>query len=184
MLPQRVFRELSELLPENAILTGDAGSNRMLLNHYFQVRMEGGCLEPGGAAAMGYAIPAALGAKLACPDRTAVAICGDGGFAMGMNGLISAIEEGIKIIVVVLNNVTLGAVYHDTGPHGAVFKEFDYAAMARGMGCHGIRVNEPDELADAIRDAVESDQPTVIDVMVSPKVSFWEAISEPLGNLA
>ena len=68
------------------------------------------------------------------------AICGDGGFAMTMNGLMSALEHKIPIIVVVFNNHALGWVLHGGGPFAAEFNDFDHAAIARAMGCNGVRV--------------------------------------------
>ena len=113
-----------------------------------------------------------------------MAITGDGGFAMSLNGLISAIEQKIPIIVVVFNNASLGAVVHDTGAFAAEFDDFDYAAMARGIGCTGIRVTDPDRIADAFREARAANRPVLIDFVTDPEVSFRSAIAPPLGSLS
>jgi acetolactate synthase I/II/III large subunit len=182
ILPQRVIGELRRHLPANAIVTCDAGENRILMNHFYQTRMAGGILQAAGAGPMGYAIPAALAVKLVHPDRPVVAVCGDGGFAMTMNGLMTAREHAIPIVVVVFNNRSLGAVAHDTGPYATHFGDFDHAAIARGMGCEGIRIADPKDLGSALRSAVSCGTPTVIDVVTSGEVSFRAAISPPLDK--
>jgi acetolactate synthase-1/2/3 large subunit len=184
LYPQRVIAEMEAALPNDIIVTCDAGENRMLVNHHYQTRAVAGIIQPAGAGAMGFAIPAAMAIKLAFPNRVAVAVLGDGGFGMSLNGLISAIEQRIQIIVVIFNNASLGAVVHDTGSFGALFNDFDYAAMARGMGCTGIRVTEPGDIAGAFAEALASNVPAVIDFVTSPNVSFRDAIAPPLGSLS
>jgi acetolactate synthase-1/2/3 large subunit len=181
ILPQRVIFELQRTLPDGAIVTCDAGENRILMTHFYQTRAAGGFLQAAGAGPMGFAIPAALAAKLVHPDRTVAAVCGDGGFAMTMNGLMSALEHKIAIIVVVFNNHALGWVYHGGGPFAAEFNDFDHAAIARAMGCHGVRVTDPADLAGAIEAAAKADRPTVIDVITSLEVSFRD-VTSPLAS--
>ncbi len=137
ILPQRVIGELMRGLPENAIVTCDAGENRIMMTHFYQTKAAGGFLQAAGTGPMGFGIPAALAAKLVHPDRPVVAAVGDGGFAMTMNGLMTALEHDIPIVVVVFNNKALGWVLHGSGPFAAEFNEFDHAAIARAMGCRG-----------------------------------------------
>jgi acetolactate synthase-1/2/3 large subunit len=127
---------------------------------------------------MGFAIPAALGAKLVHPDRPVVAVCGDGGFAMTMNGLMTAVEQDIPIITVVFNNKALGWVLHGSGPFAAEFNDWDHAAIARALGCRGVRVEDPAGLKPALQDALAARQPTVIDVRTSLKVTFADITSQ------
>src|SRR6202035_426910 len=119
LLPQRVIGELMRTLPPEAIVTCDAGENRILMTHFYRTKQAGGFLQAAASGPMGFAVPAALGAKLVHPDRPAIAVCGDGGFAMTMNGLMTALEHDIPIIVVVFNNNALGWVYHGSGPFAA-----------------------------------------------------------------
>ena len=183
LLPQRIIGELMRMLPPEAIVTCDAGENRILMTHFYQTKQAGGFLQAAGSGPMGFAIPAALGAKLVHPDRPAVAVCGDGGFAMTMNGLMTALEQDISIIVVVFNNNALGWVYHGSGPFAAEFKDFDHGAIARAMGCNGVRVTEPSTLRPAIEAALKARVPTVIDVRTSMDVSFAD-ITSPLATAA
>ncbi|MBS0639819.1 MAG: thiamine pyrophosphate-binding protein [Acetobacteraceae bacterium] len=183
LLPQRVIGELIRTLPPEAIVTCDAGENRILMTHFYQTKQAGGFLQAAGSGPMGFAIPAAMGAKLVHPDRPCVAVCGDGGFAMTMNGLMSAIEQDIPITVVIFNNNALGWVYHGSGPFAAAFNDFDHGAIARSMGCNGVRVTEPSELGPVLQAALKSRVPTVIDVRTSMDVSFAD-ITSPLAVAA
>jgi acetolactate synthase-1/2/3 large subunit len=183
LLPQRVIGEIMRALPPGGIVTCDAGENRILMTHFYQTKQAGGFLQAAGSGPMGFAIPAALGAKLVHPDQPVVAVCGDGGFAMTMNGLMSALEQDIPITVVVFNNNALGWVYHGSGPFAAGFKDFDHAAIARAMGCNGVRVTEPAALGPALREAIVARVPTVIDVRTSMSVSFAD-ITSPLATAA
>lgn len=183
LLPQRVIGELAKAMPPGGIVCCDAGENRILMTHYYQTKQAGGFLQAAGSGPMGFALPAAMGAKLVHPDVPVVAVCGDGGFGMSMNGLMSAIEQDIPITVLILNNNALGWVYHGSGPFAASFKDFDHAAIARAMGCNGVRVTEPSELAPALQEALGSRVPTVIDVRTSMSVSFAD-ITSPLAVAA
>jgi acetolactate synthase-1/2/3 large subunit len=151
------------------------------MTHYFQTKAPGSFVQPAGVGGMGYAVPAALAAKVVFPERPAGAVCGDGGFAIGMNGLMTALEEQLPITVVVLNNQALGWVKHGQRdrPIACDFNAFDHAAMARAMGCEGIRVEEPTELGPALRRAIGSGGPTVVDVRTSLEETF-ERVTSPL----
>jgi acetolactate synthase-1/2/3 large subunit len=183
IMPQRAIGELMRTLPDNAIVTCDAGENRIMMTHFYQTKQAGGFLQAAGSGPMGFAIPAALAAKLVHPDRSVVAVCGDGGFAMTMNGLMTGIEQDIPIIVVVFNNKALGWVLHGGGPFAAEFADFDHAAIARAMGCNGVRVTEPAALGTALREALNARLPTVIDVRTSLAQSFAD-ITSPLAVAA
>ncbi|HEV8678587.1 MAG TPA: thiamine pyrophosphate-binding protein [Stellaceae bacterium] len=183
ILPQRVIGELMRNLPAEAIVTCDAGENRIMMTHFYQTQAAGGFLQAAGTGPMGFGIPAALAAKLVHRDRPVVAVVGDGGFAMTMNGLMTAREHDIPIVVVVFNNKALGWVLHGSGPFAAEFQDFDHAAIARAMGCRGTRVEDPAALAPALHEALSSRSPTVIDVMTSLAVSFAD-ITSPLANEA
>ncbi len=181
LLPQRIIAALQTVLPPETIVTCDAGENRILMTHFYQTRQAGGFLQAAGAGPMGFAIPAALATRLIHPDRPAVAICGDGGFAMTMNGLMSALEHNIPIITVIFNNRALGWVWHGGGEFAAGFDDFDHAAIARSMGCNGVRVQDAAGLETALREAVSATRPTVIDVETSLDVSFRDVTSPYAG---
>ena len=181
LLPQRIIGELQRHLPEDVLVTCDAGENRIFMTHCYQTRTAGSFLQAAGAGPMGFGIPAALAAKLVHPDRPVVAVCGDGGFAMTMNGLMTAVEQNLPIIVVIFNNQALGWSLHSRGPFATKLGDFDHAAIARGMGCEGVRITEASQLGAALRTALECNRPTVIDVLTSLDVSF-EDLTSPLAG--
>lgn len=174
--PPEIIAAMQEALPAEAIFTCDAGENRIFMMHYFRARGTGRFSQPAGAGPMGYAIPSAVAQKLLNPDTPVVAVAGDGGFSMTMNGLLTAIEAGAPIIAVVMNNHALGWSQHSRGPFATSFATFDYAAIARGMGCDGRKVRGADELAEALRDAAAATgrggRPFVIDVETAMDFSF------------
>jgi acetolactate synthase-1/2/3 large subunit len=182
VLPQRLIKELHRALPDDSIVTCDAGENRLFMMHHFQAKGSMEYLQPSAVGGMGYAIPAALAAKLVHPDRTAVAVCGDGGFGIAMNGLMTAFEERIPIVVVVFNNSALGWVRHGQGerPIASEFARYDHAAIARAIGCEGVHVESPDELAEALAFALAADRPAVVDVVTSTRPTFRD-VTSPLA---
>jgi acetolactate synthase I/II/III large subunit len=178
ILPQRLIGELQRGLPADAIVTCDAGENRIMMTHFYQTKRAEGFLQAAGSGPMGFAIPAALGAKLVHPDRPVVAVCGDGGFAMTMNGLMTAVEHDIPIVVVVFNNKALGWVLHGSGPFAAEFGDFDHAAIARAMGCRGVRIEDPSSIGTALAEALATRAATVLDVRTSLAVTFADITSQ------
>jgi len=179
MLPQRIIAEIRKAISDDAIVACDAGENRLFMTHFFQTKSAGTFISPAAIGGMGYAIPAALAAKLICPERQIVAVCGDGGFAMAMNGLMTACEEGIAIVTVIFNNRTLGWVMHGQRDRviASEFANMDFAEIARAIGCRGIRVEEPGQLEEALAEALTSSEPTVLDVVTSRKISYEDVMS-------
>jgi acetolactate synthase-1/2/3 large subunit len=179
ILPQRLIRVLNEALDPSAIVTMDAGKNRLFMIHYFQPRGVGTMLVPGGIAGMGWAPPAAVGAKLLHPERTCVSVSSDGGFAMSLHVLSTARQYHAPTIFVVMNDSALGWVRDDRldRPHIAEYIDTDFAAIARGFGCEGIRVEKPQELRPAIEKAKTAEVPAFIDVVVSREESYKKVAS-------
>jgi acetolactate synthase-1/2/3 large subunit len=183
LLPERVVRILADALPDDALVTADAGENRLFMLRHFQTRSAGSYLQPAGVGGMAYAVPSALAGKLAFPERTVVAVCGDGGFSMSLQALMTAYEEDLPVVVVVLNNSALGWVYHGQGRRqiASEFRDFDYAAVARSLNCTGHRVATEDELVAALKSAVDSPVPVVIDVVVERDGTTFLDLASPLS---
>lgn len=184
--PERVISELAARLGERAVVTMDAGANRLYMTHYFQSRGAGVVYQPSSIGGMGYALPAAMAAKLACPDRDCVAVCGDGGFAMTMNALLTASQYRIPAATVVLNNGVLGWVKDGQRRRGNRFiaselGQHDHAKMAEAMGCRGIRVRTVDELGRALDAVKGATDPVVIDVVTTEDAPFWQ-VQSPLAK--
>jgi acetolactate synthase-1/2/3 large subunit len=177
-----VITELARRLDERAVVTMDAGANRLYMTHYFQCRGAGTVYQPSSIGGMGYALPAAMAAKLAAPERDCVAVCGDGGFAMTMNALFTAAQYKIPAVTVVLNNSVLGWVKDGQRRRNNRFiaselGRQDYAAIARAMGCQGVRietVQQLDKELDRVRGATE---PIVLDVVTTEHAPFWQVQS-------
>jgi acetolactate synthase-1/2/3 large subunit len=126
---------------------------------------------PRGIAAIGYSFPAAIGAKLAVPNRKVLSFIGDGGFGLSLTELDTAATTNTQVIVVVHNNYSLGFIKFG---QNAMFggrtvsvdyrKELDYGRIAEAYGCFGRRVEKPGEIVDALREAEQSGKPSVIDI--------------------
>jgi acetolactate synthase-1/2/3 large subunit len=176
--PQRVISTLSRALPDTAIVTADAGENRLFMMRWFAGKRPGGYLQPAAGGGMGHAVPAALGAKLAFPDAPVVAVCGDGGFAMSMHGLMTAAEEQLPIGVVVFNNSMLGWVYHGMGSKvvAAELATYDMARIADALGCEGVRVETVEELEAAFGRLASLRRPLVIDVPMGVASTFRDVL--------
>ena len=183
VLPQRLFAEILKATAPDALFTCDAGENRLFMTHYFQTKAPGSLLMP-GIGAMGYAVPAALAGKLVYPQRQVIAVTGDGGFSMAINGLMTARDERIPIVAVVLNNSALGWVKHGQGnrPIASTFADMDFAAIARAIGCRGIRVERAEAIGPALNEALGWGAPTVVDVATSLRLSFRDVTSPLLAG--
>jgi acetolactate synthase-1/2/3 large subunit len=148
--------------------------------HDFRVNGRRRFLQPNATGGMGYAIPAALGAKIAFPEVPVFAVLGDGGFAMTMHGLMTAIEANLPIVTIVLNNQALGWVYHGQTAGRTIaseFAPFNHTAIAAAIGCNAVRVSDAGELKEAIPQAVASGVPSVIEVMTTRNDTFRDAIA-------
>jgi len=178
IMPQRLFREILEATAEDALFTCDAGENRLFMTHYFQTKAPGSLMMP-GIGAMGYAVPAALAGKLVYPNRQVVAVTGDGGFSMALNGIMTARDENIPIVVVVLNNSALGWVKHGQGnrPIASSFAHMNFADIAKAVGVEGYRVEDPAALNATLTTALASGKPAVVDAVTSFKPSFRDVTS-------
>jgi acetolactate synthase I/II/III large subunit len=180
--PERVITELGRRLGERAVVTMDAGANRLYMTHYFQSRGPGIVYQPSSIGGMGYALPAAMAAKLASPDRDCVAVCGDGGFAMTMNALFTAAQYRIPVVTVVLNNSVLGWVKDGQRRRGNRFiaselGRNDYARIAQAMGCLGVRVESVKDLVGELGRVNGAKEPVVLDVVTTEDAPFWQVQS-------
>ena len=167
IMPQRLVGDLNEELDPEAIVTLDAGSNRVWMAHYFKTKAPGTLFVPGGLAGMGWGAPAAVGAKLVHPDRPVVSVSGDGGFSMSVHVIATAVQYDLPVVFVVMNNSALSMIA--TGDLGgdspAAFNDTDFAAIARGFGAEGVRVRDPGDIRDAVGEALRKGRPTVVDVV-------------------
>lgn len=171
-----LVRVLDRVLTPSDMLVLDAGNNRIWVTSTLRVRTPGQLVVPGGIGGMGWALPAAAATRLVHPDRHVFCLIGDGGAAMTLSTLATCVQEGLPITVIVANNQGLGMVRDNMkGRRIAVdFSPMDFAAIARGMGCDGVRVDRADALGDAIavsRESARAGRTTVIDVAIDPAAS-------------
>ena len=176
LLPQRIVREISEAIDASTIITLDAGNNRIWMSHFFKSLREGTVFCPGGIAGMGWGPPAALTAKLLYPKRPVLSVSGDGGFAMMLHVLFTAIQYDLPVVFVVMNNSGLGMVRdHQRGKiFASQFTDTNFARIAEAFGCRGIRVEQAGKLTPVIREALKAKLPTVVDVITSQTESLFK----------
>jgi acetolactate synthase-1/2/3 large subunit len=171
----RVCYELTQAMPPNGILLTDGGFAAHWAGLLYDVPAAGRTFVANrGNASIGYGLPGAIGAQLAAGDAPVVAMTGDGGFNMSMGDLETAIREKIPLTLVVVNNAAHGYVkglqhlLFQGRYQSSDFKEMNYANIAREMGCHSIRVEDPKDLAGALREGIrERSGPSLIDVVVT-----------------
>lgn len=194
--PQGVIKKIGEMSGPEAIYAAGVGQHQMWSAQFIQYERPNAWLNSGGAGTMGYAVPAAMGAKVAEPDRLVWAIDGDGCFQMTNQELATCAINKIPIKVAIINNSSLGMVRQwqslfydgrhsftdlDTG-HDTVMVP-DFVKLADAYGALGIRVRTPEEVEPAIKLAMETnDRPVVIDFIVSKDSMVWPMVPQGVGN--
>ena len=182
--PGHAIATVRRLAPDDTIVATDAGNFGLWVARHFRFRRPGTFLGP-TSGAMGYALPAAIAASLVHRDRTVVAFAGDGGFAMTMAELETAVREQARLIAIVFDNERYGTIRmhqdrRDGRADGAIATDLgsiDFAAVARACGARGIRVETDAAFEQALRQGLVNDRPTVIQVAldrgwVTPDVPF------------
>src|SRR5271157_5085060 len=173
IVPKALLTELRNLLPESAIVTTEVGQNQMWSALYFQALKPRSFISSGGLGTMGFGFPAAIGAKVACPDRPVVDIAGDGSFIMSEQELACSVTEKIPVTVIVLNNSVLGMVaqwqrmlYKRRYMAVHLGKTPDFVKLAEAYGAQGLRATSIEEFHKAVKTALNSNVTTVIDVPI------------------
>ncbi len=178
--PRRALKELAAALPGDTIVTSDIGNICSTANAYVRFEQPRSYLPALGFGNCGFAYPAALGAKVAAPERPVIAIIGDGAWGMSLHEVMTAVEEDLPVVACVFNNQQWGAekknqvdFYDDRFVGANIGHEvggFNFAEIAEAMGADGVRVTAPGDLRDAYAGALASGRPTVIEVMVDPEI--------------
>lgn len=169
--PGRVVRALRDALPEDAILTTDAGSFGSWVARGFRFRKPGTFLGP-TSGAMGYGLPAAIAAGLVHRDRPVVAMVGDGGLGMTVAELETAVRHGLRTVVLCFDNEQYGMIrsYQDRRDDGSTagtdLGPVDWAAVAKGFGAHGTRIETDAAFLPALHQALASDRPTLLHLVM------------------
>lgn len=169
-----VVRQLDALLPPDAVVTNGAGNYTVWVHRYHRHRRVGTQLAP-TSGAMGYGIPAAIAAALHDRARTVVAFAGDGCFQMAGHELATAVQEGLRLIVIVADNGMLGTIrMHQERSYpghveGTALANPDFAALAAAYGCHGERVERDADVPAALARALAADRPAVLHLRTDPR---------------
>ena len=191
MMPERILAELRDVLPRDAVITTDVGWNKNGVGQQFPIFEPGSIQITGGLATMGFGAPAAIGAKLARPDKVVVALVGDGGFGQNPAMLATARAEGIAAVWIIMNNDAFGTIAglekaHFGTTFGTVFSKDgkstspDYVALARAYGVEGVRIESADGFKPALEAAIRANAPVVIDVPMinnpTPTTGHWNIL--------
>jgi 5-guanidino-2-oxopentanoate decarboxylase len=161
---------IRQALPPDGIVCTDMTQIAYLGNYAFPADRPGVWFLPSGYGALGYALPAAIGAKVACPARAVIALAGDYGLQFTSQELMTAVELELSLPIVVWNNSALGQIRDDMRtagipPIGVVARNPDFVALARACGAEGIRAHGPGELAEAVRSALRRAGPTLVEAV-------------------
>lgn len=178
--PERIFSEIRSALPRDAIVTLDAGTLCLQATDQLRYFSPPALITPLDFGLVGFSHAAGLGAKAAAPDRPVITLMGDGGFAMSMAEITTAVQSKLPTVSIILDNGCWGAEkayqrdFYDKRYIGADILSPSYDEFAKLCGAVGMRPQRPGDVADAMRDALRTDQPTVIHVNVDPDaiVSF------------
>jgi len=196
LTPQHVIQRIGEISGPEAVYAAGVGQHQMWSAQFIKYERPNSWLNSGGAGTMGYAVPAAMGAKVAQPDRLVWAIDGDGCFQMTNQELATCTINNIPIKVAIINNSSLGMVrqwqtlfynerYSNTDLHTGTDAMMipDFVKLAEAYGCLGIRVEKEEEIDAAIKLAIETnDRPVVIDFIVSRDSMVWPMVAAGLSN--
>ena len=190
-----VIEQIDYLTNSEAIICTDVGQHQMWAAQYFNYRRPRQFISSGGAGTMGFGLGAAMGAKLANPHQTVFNIAGDGCFRMNLNELATLSRYNIPVIQVVMNNQVLGMVrqwqtlfYGQRYSNTILEDKVDFCKVAEGLGCKAIKVTTKEEIASAIKIAMEHDGPVVIECMIGkddkvfPMVAPGGAIAEAFDD--
>ncbi|MFT4306459.1 MAG: acetolactate synthase large subunit [Microbacterium sp.] len=196
LAPQHVIQRIGELTGPEGVYVAGVGQHQMWAAQFIRYERPNAWLNSGGAGTMGYAVPAAMGAKVAQPDRVVWAIDGDGCFQMTNQELATCVINDIPIKVAIINNSSLGMVRQwqtlffdgrhsntdlNTG-HGTA-RIPDFITLAQAYGCLAIRVEKEDEIDAAIELALATnDRPVVIDFVVSADAMVWPMVPQGVSN--
>jgi acetolactate synthase-1/2/3 large subunit len=186
--PGRLMKLLRQIIPGKAIVTTGVGQNQMWAALHFQVLEPRTFITSGGLGAMGFGLPASMGAKVAAPDRPVINIDGDGSFIMTEQDLATAVSEGIPTISIIMNNRVLGMVrqwqcmfcdkrYSNTD----LGKVPDFVKLAEAYGAEGVRIESYRQFESAVKKSLKADMPIVIDVPISPDEKVYPMVPPGKG---
>ena len=191
LLPQQVLVEMNEMIQEddNAVVVTGVGQHQMWAAQYLFLNQPNSFVTSGGLGAMGFEVPAALGAQVGRPDATVWSVAGDGGFQMTLQELVTAVQEKLPIKIAIFNNGYLGMVrqwqemFFDGHLKEVPMPGPDYVKLANAYDIPALRVEHQEDVADALRQAQEYDGPFLIEFVVERETNVFPMVP-PGGSLA
>ena len=192
--PQTVIKEISEVLTPESILTTDVGQNQMWAAHFFDTQKPRKFISSGGLGTMGFGFPAAIGAKVACPENPVISLSGDGGFLMVCQELATVREYDLPVVAIVLENRTLGMVYqwqsllyNERHSQTLLGNSPDFVKLAESFGVNGVRITKPGETKEALSSAIKDNEPILLNVVIDseealPMLPPGAGINEMIGE--
>ncbi|MFD2680247.1 acetolactate synthase large subunit [Bacillus seohaeanensis] len=186
--PQRLIEQIYEVTEGNAIVTTDVGQHQMWAAQYYSFKEPHHWVTSGGLGTMGFGFPAAIGAQLAEPNSTVVALVGDGGFQMTFQELILLRELNLPVKVVVINNGSLGMVrqwqetfYEKRYSQSLLSLQPDFMKLAESYGIKGIRLKTQEEVDTYLQEALLSDEPVLVECLVNPSENVYPMVAPGKG---
>ena len=181
--PQTVIRELHRLTGGEAIVTTDVGQHQMWVAQFYPFARSRQLITSGGLGTMGFGLPAAIGAKLALPKQLVIAVVGDGGFQMTNQELATAVQYGLPVKVLIMNNGYLGMVrqwqemfYDRTYSEVDISVAPDFVKLAEAYGAAGFRAERPSELPGVLKAAIEHKGVAVVDIVVTKEENVFPIV--------
>jgi acetolactate synthase-1/2/3 large subunit len=187
--PEVILSALAEVTGGRCTIVSDVGQHQMWVAQRYPFQRPNTHITSGGLGAMGFAVPAAMGVRLARPDEPVWAISGDGGFQMNMAEMATMVQEGLEVKLAVFNNGYLGMVrqwqqfFHGGRYSNTPIWSPDYVKLADAYGIPGWRVKEASEVTDALRQANESPGPTLVELVIEQEANVFPMIV-PGGSLS
>ncbi len=184
--PQKILCDLRTVLDDEDIVISDVGAHKMWIARLFQTETPNSCIISNGFASMGIALPGAIAAKLAHPDRKAVAVCGDGGFMMNNQEIDTALRLGLDLVILIINDSKYGLIEwhqlrHFERATAIDFVNPDFVMFAESFGAKGYRVNSAEELIPTLEAALNDGTVSIIDCPVDYSENM--KLTERLKNL-
>jgi acetolactate synthase-1/2/3 large subunit len=181
--PQYVVEKLYELTGGSAIVTTEVGQNQMWAAQYYHFDHPNHFITSGGLGCMGFGLPAAIGAQMACPDKMVVDIAGDGSIQMNIQELATAVQYCLPVKIVILNNRYLGMVrqwqelfYDKRYACTAMDYAPDFVKLAEAYGATGLRAAKPDEVVPVLQQGLATPGPVIMDFMVDREESVYPMV--------
>jgi acetolactate synthase I/II/III large subunit len=187
--PERILNDVRAVVPEDGYIVTDVGWNKNGVGQQFDINNPGTFITPGALATMGFGPAAALGVKIGRPDKPVLALIGDGAFSSNMSVVATAVEAGIPVVWLVMDNLAFGTIAlleknHYGWSYGCLFEDsegnpysIDYAMVARACGAEGITIDKAQELRPALEKAFTSGKPTLIHCRMenipTPTPGYW-----------